>query len=177
MTSRVVAEYCFLGFLGPPDPDDEPLPDDDGCDESFEPDLLPDDPPRPPEELPRPPDDPPRPPDEPPRPPEGPYLEDPDGLRDDEPPREEGFLLSCAMVVLSIARCCLHTGSVRDKGRPTNGETALILGMFGNDLLSRGPSAQVPSALAVLTSVFGMGTGGTLPLWSPKLYECSLSTP
>ena len=50
--------------------------------------------------------------------------------------------------------------------------------MFGSDLLSRGPSAQVPSALAGLTSVFGMGTGGTLPPWPPKLFECrALSFP
>ena len=35
---------------------------------------------------------------------------------------------------------------------------------FGGDLLSQGVYPQVPSALAVLTSVFGMGTGVTLPL-------------
>ena len=34
----------------------------------------------------------------------------------------------------------------------------------GGDLLSQGVYPQVPSALAVLTSVFGMGTGVTLPL-------------
>ena len=39
---------------------------------------------------------------------------------------------------------------------------------FGDDLLSQGVYPQVPSALAVLTSVFGMGTGVTLPVWSPK---------
>ena len=39
---------------------------------------------------------------------------------------------------------------------------------FGGDLLSQGVYPQVPSALAVLTSVFGMGTGVTLPLWPPK---------
>ena len=32
----------------------------------------------------------------------------------------------------------------------------------GGDLLSRAVSSQVPSALKGLTSVFGMGTGGTL---------------
>ena len=32
----------------------------------------------------------------------------------------------------------------------------------GSDLLSRAVSSQVPSALRGLTSVFGMGTGGTL---------------
>jgi len=34
----------------------------------------------------------------------------------------------------------------------------------GDDLLSQGVSPQVPSAQASLTSVFGMGTGVTLPL-------------
>ena len=34
----------------------------------------------------------------------------------------------------------------------------------GSDLLSHTPTHAVPSAVAGLTSVFGMGTGGTLPL-------------
>ena len=38
----------------------------------------------------------------------------------------------------------------------------------GDVLLSQGISPQVPSALRGLTSVFGMGTGVTLSLWSPK---------
>src|SRR3954451_22739587 len=38
----------------------------------------------------------------------------------------------------------------------------------GGDLLSQGVYPQVPSALAGLTSVFGMGTGVTLPLWPPE---------
>ena len=38
----------------------------------------------------------------------------------------------------------------------------------GGDLLSQGVSTQVPSALAGLTSVFGMGTGVTPPLWPPE---------
>ena len=37
----------------------------------------------------------------------------------------------------------------------------------GNDLLSHPPARAVPSAVAGLTSVFGMGTGGTLLLWPP----------
>ena len=37
----------------------------------------------------------------------------------------------------------------------------------GGDLLSQGVAPQVPSALAGLTSVFGMGTGGSLPLYPP----------
>ena len=38
----------------------------------------------------------------------------------------------------------------------------------GGDLLSRAVSSQVPSALKGLTSVFGMGTGGSLRLLSPE---------
>ena len=38
----------------------------------------------------------------------------------------------------------------------------------GDVLLSQGISPQVPSALAVLTAVFGMGTGGSPPPWSPE---------
>ena len=34
----------------------------------------------------------------------------------------------------------------------------------GSDLLSHAVTHAVPSAVAGLTSVFGMGTGGTLPL-------------
>jgi hypothetical protein len=64
-----------------------------------------------------------------------------------------------------------------EKAAPRKRGAAFILQMFGNDLLSRSPSAQVPSALTGLTSVFGKGTGGSLSLLSPKLCECSLSTP
>ena len=39
----------------------------------------------------------------------------------------------------------------------------------GNVLLSRAVSSQVPSALRGLTSVFGMGTGGSLSLLSPEI--------
>ena len=38
----------------------------------------------------------------------------------------------------------------------------------GDVLLSQGATPQVPSALAGLTSVFGMGTGVTPPLWPPE---------
>ena len=38
----------------------------------------------------------------------------------------------------------------------------------GDVLLSQGETPQVPSALAGLTSVFGMGTGVTPPLWPPE---------
>jgi hypothetical protein len=39
--------------------------------------------------------------------------------------------------------------------------------MPGGDLLSQGVAPQVPSALAGLTSVFGMGTGCSPPLSPP----------
>ena len=41
----------------------------------------------------------------------------------------------------------------------------------GNVLLSRAVSSQVPSALKGLTSVFGMGTGGTLSPLSPEFFQ------
>src|SRR5437763_2701707 len=47
----------------------------------------------------------------------------------------------------------------------------------GDDLLSQGESPQVPSALAGLTSVFGMGTGVTPPLWPPETFALSRARP
>ena len=43
----------------------------------------------------------------------------------------------------------------------------------GDDLLSRAVASQVPSACWGLTSVFGMGTGGSLRLLSPEILRCS----
>ena len=45
---------------------------------------------------------------------------------------------------------------------------ALLSNYSGGDLLSQGVTPQVPSARAGLTSVFGMGTGVTPPLWPPE---------
>ena len=39
---------------------------------------------------------------------------------------------------------------------------------LGDDLLSQELALQVSSALAVFASVFGMGTGGTLPHKPPR---------
>ncbi len=39
----------------------------------------------------------------------------------------------------------------------------------GNYLLSHSLTTAVTSALEGLTSVFGMGTGGTPPAWSPRI--------
>ena len=41
----------------------------------------------------------------------------------------------------------------------------------GGDLLSRAVSSQVPSALKGLTSVFGMGTGGTPSPLPPEIFK------
>jgi hypothetical protein len=38
----------------------------------------------------------------------------------------------------------------------------------GDHLISHTPARAVPSAQRGLTSVFGMGTGGTLAVWSPE---------
>ena len=45
---------------------------------------------------------------------------------------------------------------------------------FGGDLFSRSVTTQVSSALARLTSVFEMGTGGATPLEPPK--DCRIIT-
>ena len=42
----------------------------------------------------------------------------------------------------------------------------------GGDLLSRTVTSQVPSALKGLTSVFGMGTGGTPSSLLPEMVSC-----
>ncbi len=52
---------------------------------------------------------------------------------------------------------------------------ALLSNYSGDDLLSQGATPQVPSAQAGLTSVFGMGTGVTPPLWPPEnLLNCGV---
>ena len=43
------------------------------------------------------------------------------------------------------------------------------------DLLSQDPAVPVPSALARFTSVFGMGTGGSTPLWARGMLVFCLS--
>jgi hypothetical protein len=50
---------------------------------------------------------------------------------------------------------------------PTGGVRARCKKKPGNDLLSHSAARAVPSARAGLTSVFGMGTGVSPPLWSP----------
>ena len=57
-------------------------------------------------------------------------------------------------------RPAAHTVGVLRRGAPTE--------KSGGDLLSRGVTPQVPSARAVFTAVFGMGTGVTPPLLPPE---------
>ena len=61
-------------------------------------------------------------------------------------------------------------GSQKEKARSPLGRRALWRrseNIPGSDLLSHAPTHAVPSAVAGLTSVFGMGTGVTLLLWPP----------
>ena len=57
-----------------------------------------------------------------------------------------------------------------DKKKPQH-KLRLFLMESGSDLLSQAVSSQVPSALKGLTSVFGMGTGGTLSPLSPEFSQ------
>ena len=52
--------------------------------------------------------------------------------------------------------------------KKTQRKLSLFLMESGSDLLSRAVSSQVPSALKGLTSVFGMGTGGSLSPLPPE---------
>jgi hypothetical protein len=72
----------------------------------------------------------------------------------------------CAEVVF-VAIFCQSTlaGAARTEERPeTLVESRASRYIPGSDLLSHAPSHAVPSAVAGLTSVFGMGTGVTLLL-------------
>jgi hypothetical protein len=60
-------------------------------------------------------------------------------------------------------------------------ERAFMKNYAGDHLISHTLSRAVPSAQRGLTSVFGMGTGGTLAVWSPAnlrthLVACVLQT-
>ena len=61
------------------------------------------------------------------------------------------------------------------KEKPKDFSSKLLYLDSGNVLLSRAVSSQVPSALKGLTSVFGMGTGGTPSPSSPEIVNLSFS--
>ncbi len=76
----------------------------------------------------------------------------------------------------SQVQCCTLAGITSKRKslqkQPKRRKPRLCLGLLllesGNVLLSRAVSSQVPSALKGLTSVFGMGTGGSLSPLSPE---------
>ncbi len=67
-------------------------------------------------------------------------------------------LQTCFRRLARAARLALH----QEDGKP------------GTDLPSRSVARPVLSALGGLTSVFGMGTGVSPPLWAPDLPSCGL---
>ena len=86
----------------------------------------------------------------------------------DDPGEYSGYFSFCVMNGHSdddhrnrVSRTIDHRRVLREKS--------------GDVLLSQGHSSQVPSALTGLTSVFGMGTGVTLSLWSPKTLSLKLA--
>lgn len=68
-----------------------------------------------------------------------------------------------------VAACpTRYPGTCRPDANGPRRSGARSVRNFGGVLLSRGAYPQVPSALAGLTSVFGMETGVTPPPWPPK---------
>jgi hypothetical protein len=64
-----------------------------------------------------------------------------------------------------LERRGVRTRRTKKKPASSNDEAGFyVKNNPGSDLLSHTPTHAVPSAVAGLTSVFGMGTGGTLPL-------------
>ena len=77
--------------------------------------------------------------------------------------------LGAAMASPSQVQCCTLADNgpgAQSRFREQNENTPHLWGVFilesGSVLLSRAVTSQVPSALKGLTSVFGMGTGGSL---------------
>ncbi len=61
-----------------------------------------------------------------------------------------------------------NVGRFSEKKSPRPLRSRAFLEESGDVLLSHMVPHAVPSAQRSLTSVFGMGTGGTFPLWPPK---------
>ena len=78
------------------------------------------------------------------------------------PPPRTGLLITDLLVTKPPAPALRNAGGEAGASSEMNS---------GDDLLSQGVSPQVPSALAVFTSVFGMGTGVSPPLSPPETYE------
>ena len=67
----------------------------------------------------------------------------------------------------------LSAGAIK---KPLGFRQGAFVKEFGSVLLSHTVARAVPSPQESLTSVFGMGTGGTSPLWPPKNYTFSLQS-
>ena len=79
-------------------------------------------------------------------------------------------MLAIFLMMVSVALC-------EDKEKePTQTNRFFFMGS-GSVLLSRAVSSQVPSALKGLTSVFGMGTGGTPSSLPPEILNCFVLHP
>ena len=92
--------------------------------------------------------------------------------------RQSSVPPDAAMGSPSQVQCCTlpeHGPGVQRLFRFQKGKPPLLWGLSflesGSDLLSRAVSSQVPSALKGLTSVFGMGTGGSLSPLSPEFCQ------
>src|SRR5439155_4930698 len=72
------------------------------------------------------------------------------------------------------ARC---SAPRRNATKRLDTKTEALQRKSGGDLLSQGGYPQVPSALAVFTSVFGMGTGVSPPLLPPEIWCAAASSP
>ena len=78
-------------------------------------------------------------------------------------PRSVGGLSNGALA--AAVPCATTRPPLRREGAADGREP---LRKSGDDLLSQGGYPQVPSALAVFTAVFGMGTGVSPPPWPPE---------
>ena len=87
-----------------------------------------------------------------------------------------GYLLPTAgriRVFHPLETCA--AGRTGQRNKPSHSAELISL-ESGNVLLSRPVSRQVPSALKGLTSVFGMGTGGSLSPLSPEFCQGSVQS-
>ena len=85
------------------------------------------------------------------------------------------FLAESPLVAAAAAKSSFVYKSDSTK-KPAAFATGFIV-ESGGDLLSRTVTSQVPSALKGLTSVFGMGTGGTPSSLPPEMVSYVIRTP
>ena len=94
--------------------------------------------------------------------------------------RSDAAIQKNQRLLSGLLRHARNDGEERRKKNKTSDKTVKVLSAlsttllglyksFGIDLFSRTVASQVFSAMASLTSVFGMGTGGTSPLMTPNI--------